>query len=307
MKKILLSLIIGGLFVNPVSAQTNTPQTLGIEPAYQEILISKEQPVATNNIKLKNTTQEPQEIELFINEFTQTGHFGMISFLSDFKQNYPKNTASFISLSQDRIVVEPNSNQEIEVRVEDRPSLEPGGHYLAVIARVVGDNQNPTQQKVLPALSSLLLIRKQGGEVINLSLKNIEWKPGIINLKLPEEIELVFNNDGNVHLIPRGSVQIKNQSGQVVAQGIVNHESFYVLPGTQRRIPVEIKPSDLFFPIAFLTLEVKGYSNTGEAKFFYETSFFHINYLIVVGLALIPIVTLAILRYRQHKRKSEDK
>jgi len=295
MKKLFFLLFLVTFFnlsLKKVWALETNRSSFEISPAFLEATISDQQQISENNITLTNNTQSALEVEVFLTEFTQTGHFGMINFVSNLEGNYLKNTTSFISINKDRLVIDPKTAEKIIVRVENRPSLSPGGHYFALIARVINNNDDHSTQKVSPALSSLFLIRKEGGEMTNLSLKSLDWDPGRLTFKIPQRIELLFINEGNVHVVPRGSVVLRDIFGNQIFQGIINEESSYILPGTQRKIPVRIKSSSSIFPLLFITMEVQGYAAGSDYKFLFESSFFYINQFLFLTIIIVPIILI---------------
>jgi hypothetical protein len=53
-------------------------------------------------------------------------------------------------------------------------------------------------------------------------------------------VHLRFQNNGNVHLVPRGVISVTDPFGRVVVKGIINQESALILPETLRVYPVRL-------------------------------------------------------------------
>ena len=296
----LFSLII----TQAVSAQEENNFSLTVQPAYQEVEIPENEASIETSITLKNPSDVAQQMELFAFDFKQTDHFGSIGLLNGFTGQYAHTLASFLSFEKDSLIIDAHSEEKVIIKVENRATLSPGGHYAAIVVRAV-EEQGPSQQKIVPAISSLLLVRKKSGERVNLSLKELGWKPKAIATKIPEKIQLTFENGGNVHVVPRGTVTIKDVFGTTVFQGTVNESSLYLLPGTIRSIPVDIHKSRSLFPLMFFSLEVTGRSNIGEALFSAETSFLYINrtFLLILAIFIGGVIFQVIRKKKNHEKK----
>ena len=213
--------------------------------------------------------------------------------------------APFVSFETDSIVLEPGSSEEIEIKIDNRDSLSPGGHYAAIVVRNV-EVRETENQKILPAISALLLVRKTGGEEFNITIRDIGWNP-TLSFKIPEEIVIQFENNGNVHDIPRGTVKITDMFGRVVYQGILNENSSYLLPDNIRSIPIKMKRSRFLFPIQLLSLEIRGTSEIGSVPIQAEISFVYFDYRLVVFVFIVVIFSFILVRRNKKIKKINEK
>lgn len=275
-----------------------------VEPAYQEIEITENDAAVDAVLTFKNQSDNPQQVELFAYDFKQTDHFGSLALLDGINNNYLHTLVSYLSFEKDSVIIQAHSEEEVVVKIKNRVSLSPGGHYAAVIARSVDDRMQ-SQQKILPAISSLLLVRKVGGERVNLSLKEILWDPKFIVTHLPEKVELMFENGGNIHVAPRGTIKIIDVFGRTVSQGIINDSSLYLLPGTFRRIPVTLQPSRPFFPVMLFFLDASGSSDKGEIAFHSELSFLYVDWRGIILLSGLFGFIVAFLTYTKRKKHAK--
>lgn len=281
-------LVLGALlailfFPNAVSAS----ELLTLDPAFQEVVVEETDDSAQAVITYKNDSDLVREVELFAHDFTQADALGSVAFITN-SQSYPHTLASFLRLDKNHLVLQPGETQQVLVTIENRANLSPGGHYGAVVARVVVDNSQEMQQPILPALSSLILVRKIGGERYHLSLVGTDWQPNTVVAKLPSQLELTLRNDGNVHDIPRGTITATGLGGRTLLQGTVNEESLYVLPGTHRKIAVQVRTTTNPLPIDFVTLMLEGRGQYSNINFNWQES--------VISVAwYVPVVLLALL------------
>jgi hypothetical protein len=191
------------------------------------------------DVVLTNHTKSVQELNLATKDFGSLNDTGGIVLEGSNSYSQKYGLASWLSLEKDTVVLQPGESATVLATIDNRSSLQPGGHYGAVVATVGSLDAAQNNHVIInQQLVSLVFVNKVGGEHYDLKLaairSNGNW------LHLPNEVHLRFQNPGNVHVIPRGIVKLKNSAGQVLAQGIINAESGYVLPETFREIPVQL-------------------------------------------------------------------
>ena len=288
--------------VSPVLAQTN--QGLTISPAYQEIVFEQNDVEKSSSFHLTNSTNQPVELEFQVIPYTVADYVGSLSFYNP-TLNESLGGVNYVNFASNQVVIDPGKTVETQFVVENRASLSPGGHYVAIVSRMKqSTNLDVDQQQIVPAVSSLLLIRKKDGEQVNLSLKEVDMIQKSIFSALPKRMQLTFENQGNVHVIPRGEMKMSDSFGRIVGQASVNENSSYVMPGTRRVMPLAVHSAQSILPISFLTVEILGYAQGHEARFSYQSSYFYIS-PIFVG-AILLVILLMIVIWKKLKRKNID-
>lgn len=285
----------------PSFAQEETKKNTGfsIQPAFQNIVISNSKPVVDTKILIENTTQQAETFEVFAIEFPSAQHFGSLQFI-DFNQTAIKQQPNYVTFDANQFVLNPQEKREVLLRISDRVDLRPGGTYATVVIRAVTKNIQ-AQQPVIPAFSSMLLIRKIDGEIRNLSLIGMSNNTHTFGTKIPDVLELTFQNNGNVHLIPRGQVIVEDIFGKIIKQGILNEESTYVLPDTQKNIPVKLQKSSWTLPLMLLTIKAFGTSET--TSYATEYSYLYISPILIFGLLILALL-LFFLLYKKKQKKA---
>lgn len=272
---------------NPARAQEKQPGFL-VSPYFQEINIQKDQASSPFSIDVKNNTGNPAVFRVSVLDFGALDESGGVAFLGS-ADNLKYSLASWVSLPNDTLVLKPGETQTVKGAVENRESLSPGGHYGAIFFKIEDDgngmsaNNDPVAFN--PSFASLLFARKVGGETYGLSLNNADFAKG--PLTLPSRIKLRFQNAGNVHVIPRGIVEISDPLGRQVAKSIINNESSIILPETFRVFPGtfrQIAPS--FIPGRY-TLIVN-YRYDGKDDFIAE----RINFFLIPPIFLLTVIIL---------------
>lgn len=252
-------------------------------------------------LEIGNEGEGDLVFELSVVDFGSLDESGGVAFLT---ANPDKNErkyalASWIGLEKSEVVVAAKSKEKIKITILNKESLLPGGHYGAVLATLrneeksVGDKVGVNQ-----SLASLLYVQKSGGDTKNLILRNVEWKNLIF--KIMDKLELRFENSGNIHLIPRGKVEIRNIFGQLVAKGIINEGSAKILPETFRKMIVEVKYFKKWrWPGKYL-IEIDYRYDGQEAFSKYQNSFLYVG---VEGIILLFLgIFLGLLAWQRKKR-----
>jgi hypothetical protein len=307
-KKIVISFLFFSLVLsshnNLARAQEKQPGFL-ISPYFQEINIQKDQANAPVSIDVKNNTGNPAVFRVSVLDFGTLDESGGVAFLGP-ADNLKYSLASWISLPNDTLVLKPGETQTVKGTVENRESLSPGGHYGAIFFKMednisTADNKQD-QIAFNPSFASLLFVRKVGGEMYGLHLNNKDLTKSIFTL--PSRIKLRFQNTGNVHVIPRGTVEISDPLGRRVAKGIINSESGIILPETFRVFPnalIKIVPA--FIPGSY-TLSIN-YRYDGKDDFASErVSFLLIPPIFILAAVLLTAIVIGYIILRSKKKKN---
>ena len=231
------------------TSQSAASNAISLSPFLQNITVSESDTTKSFNLKLTNNSPNVQELDLTTRDFGSLNDSGGILLkgtTDDYSQHY--GLTSWLTLEADTVVLQPGEARTILVSVNNRQDLQPGGHYAAVVASVKSlDEQTGNRVVVNQQVLSLILVDKQGGDHYDLKLKQVEQNGNWLHL--PNDIKLQFQNPGNVHVVPRGQVLLKNPAGSVIAKGIINSETAFVLPATLRDLYVRLTPVGHSLPL----------------------------------------------------------
>lgn len=295
-----ICVLLGGLLVlPPVTHAQTTTGTMVISPAFQEVVLQEKTASTSAAIELRNLSQVDQVFRLQGIEIQQFDAQGNISFQDRPLRTTDQNGAQFLTLPSELVTVPAGQLLQVPFQITNSITLSPGGHYAALVARL--ENQ-PTDTQILPALSAFILVKKEGGEHYNLSLKTTSLLKQIW-WRIPQHFDLTFSNQGNVHVVPRGSLEITDAFGRLIAQSTLNESSFYVFPGTQREIQTTIRMVQFPVPGVPLKIKLSGHSDPGQVTFAQTGWVLYLPYP-VVGIAVIGGCSSgAYLLWRKHQRK----
>lgn len=228
-----------GLFI-PAAAHAQT-KGIGLTPAIQEVTLGEDEPSVSFVMSVSNSTHRTVDLQLSTLDFGALDESGGIAFLGRTGQETTRyGLKQWMILEKDRLTLEPGQSGEVRITIDNKESLGPGGHYGAVIVSAAPEaGQGSDDVAVLPAASTLVLLKKTGGEVQKLELDstkaNSSW------LQLPRSITLRFHNSGNVHLVPRGTIELYSPTGSRLAREVINPGSAFVLPESFRQFTSDFK------------------------------------------------------------------
>ncbi|HSH56006.1 MAG TPA: hypothetical protein VK983_04235, partial [Candidatus Limnocylindrales bacterium] len=175
--------------------------------------------------------------------------------------------------------------KNVPVTILNRESLAPGGHYGAVLVTPTDVGGDSTKVQINQVASALLFVKKQGGELYNLSLSSAKLSRSL--LQIPSKVDLRFQNAGNVHVTPRGTITITDPRGRQVQKGYINAESALVLPESFRQLSVPLMKLDrTWIPgryTATVAYRFDGQDQVRETKM----SFVYVNLGVVLSVLLV--------------------
>jgi len=306
MKKIILFFFLFltiSVFPHLVFAQDDSQKTgFSISPPLIDMVINQADNEKSFVLNISNHSPSSEVFKLSVLDFGSLQESAGVAFFGFEKKELENkySLASWIKLEKDAFVVDPDQTLPVKITIINRQSLSPGGHYGAILVKL--DDQNSDQTRLVGLTqnyASLIFVKKTGGEVYGLDLAETNFKPNPIIMT--KEINLRFENVGNVHLVPRGKVEIEDPRGKLVAKGIVNSDSAIIMPESFRNYFVKINKVDKIFWPGKYSLKV-GFRHQGLEEFkYYQTGFFYFGDYLFWGLmVLLPI--LAIVLFVKTKR-----
>lgn len=144
--------------------------------------------------------------------------------------------ARWISVSSEPVTIEPGQRGNVEFSINvPRDNAQPGGHYGAIVLSEAppaggGDISIASQ------IGALILLRVDGEISEMASVAEFGFaKKALWYEHLPVDFFLRFENYGNTHLRPSGTLVIENWYGSKVAKIPVNDDMGGVLPRSIRK------------------------------------------------------------------------
>jgi len=199
----------------------------------------------------------------------------------------------------------------IPVEIDIPEDSEAGGLYASVLVSTVPGKEeaekNKGQTKVISRLGTLFFVRVTGDvdESVKLqTFKVTDTKNGFYE-KGPIPFEIVLKNEGNIHVIPSGKIEIKNLLGKKV--GEVTVDKYFSMPNAVRERVVNWDSKLLLGRYtATLTLD-KNYQQRPNETEQIVTTFWVIPWKILLAVFVGLLIAWRIIRFIFGKFKFEIK
>ncbi len=293
-------------FIKGDVALAQTVSGLTVNPVFQEVTLegTKAEPFS---VAVTNGTDVLVTLRVSVLDFGSLDESGGVAFLgaqNDFEKKYA--LAAWMQPEKDTLTLRPGETQSVRVTVENRDSLSPGGHYAALVFKAGDDTGSAAGENSIAVnqyFSTLVFVKKIGGEIYRMDLKDFDYAPKNL-FRFPRKTTLRFQNSGNVHLTPRGTVTVADPLGRTVAKGIVNEESALILPESLRLYPVTLKGLAANLIPGRYTLMITSRYDGREGFDTESTRFFFVPPLaIVLVLGIAVIAGWCVWRWRKKSQK----
>lgn len=295
------------LFIQSPSLAQDKMGGVVLSPAFEEVVMTPDDTEKKVAIQLQNNDTKEVTFELFPINFRLVDDYGKIGFVGQDSKEYSFALSSFILLDDSTYTLRPKEKISIPVTIKNRQDLSPGGHYAAIVARVVQENKETV---ISPAVSSLILLRKTGGETYNLSIRDAGWPRGLFAFGYKSNFSVLFQNQGNVHLTPFGEIRVTDVLGRTLYKGVVNTSSLKIFPLSRRYIPVKLTRLNWSLPISINKISIKGHDSLDKVTYLHEDSFIYIHPLVMPILILVIIFHVAgftkVRKFAPKRHKNEQ-
>jgi hypothetical protein len=290
-----LALIIGTTLLPELAIGAALPAGFTFSPAFSSIDVPAAQPTVQFKVALKNRESSDQAFRISVLDFGSLDEQGGVAFLgesnNDLEHKY--GLAKWMKADQDQVTVLAGATLNLVVTIDNQASLAPGGHYGAVIATAVSSltaGDTAPRVGVKQVISSLVLATKTGGANSRLNL--ISQSSNQSTWKLPSLVEARFKNDGNVHVVPRGVIEVRDATGTVVERGALNDGSGVILPGSYRRYTTPLlQINKAWLPGRYSIVTTYRYDGTDTTQVL-TTGFWFVGNIVVVLLGVAGIVVV---------------
>lgn len=208
-----------------------TAKALTISPPSIEFTV---QPGNQAEFVVKLYNESTEKAELFMDATTFTA--GTDEGIPAYNFATPKeDIATWVKLDPKAIVLEPQGRQEVTIAIDVPANAAPGGHYGIVafssVPPTAAGAEKP-QVAISQGIGTLLLVRIEGDVVESAALTSFVTQAKYNHL--PATFDLVYQNTGNIHLKPTGTITITGMSKKVAATLTVNSKKTSTLPKSSR-------------------------------------------------------------------------
>ncbi|MBU1089607.1 DUF916 domain-containing protein [Patescibacteria group bacterium] len=253
MTKKALTLVFSSLLT--LALTVSAAFAVGVKPVRTELTIDPGGS-ASATIRVINSENVPITVRPEVTIYTKNDEEGFPVAAEDLPADHPMNIRDWIEFPAEDLSLEPNSEKEVTFKVNVPADAQPGGKYASIIYTSVDDAASG-EVKVQVAVPSLILVKVTGEEIHSGEVLSFGVKNGNLLGDQNPILAVSFQNNGNVHEKPSGSVTLTDSmtgeqltqiaryyddvSGElIIADAIpLNLTGGNVLPGSSRTFTAE--------------------------------------------------------------------
>jgi hypothetical protein len=280
-----------------VIASSVSFEGVSVSPSIKVVTLYKNQTSASFSILVTNSTSGTIDMSLSEEDFTSLNLSGGISFFNSTRAdlNNAHSLASNISTNNPKIIIGPDQSQNVAITINNANKLAAGGHYTAIIFKMLSlSNKAGNVVNVNQAVSTLLFVSTQGEGTQTLDLATTSMSSFTT---FPRSVDVVLKNTGDTQSIPRGIVQITGTSSELISQGQINVNSSLILPQSEQLFDVNMSPTSIFLRPGIYKLKIL-YRHDGQSGYsVYEKNFLYISPASMLAvLVIIVFIVFAIVK-----------
>ncbi len=264
----------------------------------------------TSSVKVVNNNTYPVMYRPQVVDFEAKGETGQGTFvpLIESLSGEPARSDSlgaWIEISKEPIMIQAGESAQIEFTVHIPETADPGGHYAAImIGPASEDAASGSHMKVSSFVTSLLFVRIKGEIVEDGRIREFTTNSSLY--QRPEaNFVLRFENIGNTHLRPQGSIVLYNMWGKERGQVMINEKSNFgnVLPRSVRKFEFSWSGEYNLFDIGrYSAVVTLGYGedskqNTSATTYFWVVPVVPAATTLAILLGVLLLLTWFIRRY----------
>jgi len=297
----------------PIPAHAaDTGQAFTISPALIE-LSANPGDTAKATIKLTNLSSSQLQIETEANDFGSKNETGEPNIIFEDNTDTPYSLKSWIRLA-DSFSIKSKETKTIDFPIKVPKDAEPGGHYAVVRFTGSATAADGSNVALSASIGSLVMLKVSGqtqqkATVASFYAAHSNFAQTSFFETPPVTFVERLKNEGNIHLKPTGTVQVKDMFGHVVSTERVNgdpsdakNQPRSVLPQSIRRFDQTLKDKPMIGKYT-ATLSL-AYGDTNQ-KLEQTIEFWVVPYkqiiAAILGLAaLIYLLIVGIKKYNAH-------
>jgi len=243
-KKSLLSILLGLGFLffvpNRSAAQDLASQGISLSPIHYEFSADPGGTVS-EKIKVYNPTDSQFLVNMETEDFEPVGDAGQVVVRENNNRRY--SLKDWVTVEPKEFTLAPRAEQFVNFTIRVPNNADPGGKYGSILA-VMGGTQKASQtgSVISQKVGSLVLLSVSGPVTESLSVEEIAVSP--FSEYGPVPFAIRFENQGTVHVKPRGFLTITDMLGRKTSD--LEIEGQNVIPGASRKIEVKLDRKWLF-------------------------------------------------------------
>jgi hypothetical protein len=218
----------------------NNETTIKITPSIVERLVKPGETIS-GQVRVANDSDKELTLFAYLKDFKaaaedETGRAQLIIPGTE-SGNY---ISSWINISSEGFVLEPGKEAVAPYTIAIPDNVGPGGYYGAIVFGTEAQRPKPGEGETGAAIgvaqqaASLLLLQVEGKADERADVREFKSDRAIYSAPFNVKFTTKINNLGNVHIKPRGLIEIRNMLGKKVTTLTVNEDGGNILPKSAR-------------------------------------------------------------------------
>ncbi|KKR04322.1 MAG: hypothetical protein UT30_C0009G0032 [Candidatus Uhrbacteria bacterium GW2011_GWF2_39_13] len=146
---------------------------------------------------------------------------------------------SWISFPETQVRVLPASKADVPFEIAIPDDIASGGYYAAITVSPTPTDIVTTNGAIIDAKTAILVLLTVEGETTQ-QLQLLDFHGALLSSSLPfSSFQFRVQNQGNVHVVPRGQITLKGFFGQTIQVIEVNTVEGRVLPSSTRQFEAQ--------------------------------------------------------------------
>ncbi len=275
-----------------------------VSPGKTEVFLNPGD-IVVKNVSVTNRNSHPVKFKLTTEDFVGSDDLETPVVLLNEEENSPYSLKDFVHPEIREFTLKTGERVTVPVTISVPTDIEPGGHYGAVVVAnvptdpVTGkeiDGAAGGSTKLISRIASLLLVRINGPVTESGNLESVKpiGSSSSIFQSNPTGFGIVFKNTGEVHLVPHGTITVKNIFGSKV--GSLAVDAYFALPkSTRYKEVLWTNPPPFSFGRYTATLSLyKGYGDETQTM---DITYWVLPWKVLVGGFVIIFVLIALMRF----------
>jgi hypothetical protein len=240
----LMTLFVFGLFYPALKVEAQSSAGVRISPSIIEDRIEPGESIS-GVIRATNLEPNSRTFYLIKKDISGIGPGGQPEF-AEFGELTGYELSEWVTLGKDEITLDSQQEGEVPFTINVPIDASPGGHFGGVFLSAEAERQRTTGAGVGYQVGTIMNLRI-GGDIVEEAQIREFLTDKLLYGSADVNFETTVENQGNVLIRPRGTIDITDMFGKKAGTLRINDSGAAVLPESKRKFQVSWNEEGLFF------------------------------------------------------------